>query len=82
MSAQGVGDLDVQLFRSINHQQNVDRDGFFEYLDDTAIPTFGAIPVGFVISGGLTKDGSVLEAGLLSGMAQVASSGSRFFSRN
>ena len=72
---QGLHDLDVQIFRSINNQQDPRHDGFFEYFDYTSIPTFGAIPVGFVVSGSVADNQSVVETGLLSGLAQGASLG-------
>ena len=72
---QGLHGLDIQIFRSINNQQNPRHDGFFEYLDYTSIPTFGAIPVGFVVSGSVADNQSVVETGLLSGLAQGAGLG-------
>jgi hypothetical protein len=41
----------VRLFRGINALQDPSSNGFIEYLDLTSLPTFGALPVGFVIVG-------------------------------
>src|SRR3972149_6322455 len=47
--AQEAENPDVRIFRGINNLQNPSTDGFFEYLDHTSLPTFGAIPVGFAV---------------------------------
>ncbi len=62
---------DVRIFRGINSLQDPSRDGLIEYLDYTSLPTFGAIPVGFVVAGLAMGDRAVFEVGLLSATAQV-----------
>jgi len=73
--AQEAENPDVRIFRGINNLQNPSTDGFFEYLDHTSLPTFGAIPVGFAVIGVATGDRAVFEVGLLSFTAQVTSLG-------
>lgn len=67
--------FDVDVFRLINSQQNPDQDGFFEYLDDTALPTFGIIPGGFFLVGAFREDKPLADVGVLSFCSQVAAFG-------
>lgn len=68
-------DLDTRLFRTINNAQNPYRDGFFEYLDHSSLPSFGAIPIGFVVIGSVAENYSAVNAGILSAAAQVMTLG-------
>lgn len=71
-------DLDTRLFRTINNTQNPDRDGFFEYLDHSSLPSFGAIPVGFVAVGTVTDNYTTVHAGIMSATAQAMAFGLTF----
>ena len=75
VSAQNGENLDVRIFRGVNALQDPSANGFIEYLDYTSLPTFGALPVGFVLVGAAAGDRAVLEAGLLSMTAQLTSLG-------
>ena len=66
--------VDVRLFRTINNAQS-SSDAFFEYLDRTTIPTFAAIPAGFLILGGVNNDRKTFDEGVLLGTAQAFSLG-------
>lgn len=63
--------IDVQLFRTINNQQNPSRYGLFEYVDHASLPTFGAVPLGFVVVGALVHDRTAADAGVLTAVSQV-----------
>lgn len=67
--------FDVNLFRLINNQQNPEQGGFFEYLDDTSIPTFGIIPGGFFLVGAFRGDKAVADVGVVSLCSQVTALG-------
>lgn len=70
--------VDVRLFRIVNGLQNPSRDGFFEYLDHTSLPTFGAVPVGFVLVGAVLPDRRAADAGVLIAVSQVTTFGITF----
>ena len=72
--AQEGQSLDVRWFRSINNGQN-SSDGLFEYLDRTTIPTFAAIPAGFLLVGGIKNNRTTFDNGVLLGTAQAISLG-------
>ena len=73
--AQDEQNPDIRIFRSVNALQDTTKEGFFEYLDHTSIPTFGALPVGFAVVGLASKDRAVLQTGLLSLTAQATTLG-------
>ena len=75
VKAQDTENPDVRLFRGINALQDPSSNGFIEYLDLTSFPTFGALPVGFVIVGAASGDRAVVETGLLSATAQLTALG-------
>ena len=68
-------DPDTRLFRTINNGQNRDRDGFFEYLDYSSLPSFGAIPLGFFVVGAVADNHSAVQAGIMSAMGQTLTLG-------
>ncbi len=76
LHAQDEPGWDVRVFRSINVTQNPAQSGFFEILDETSLPTFGAVPVGFSVIGLVTGDRAVLETGLMTLGAQLSVLGS------
>jgi len=75
IKAQEREDLDVRIFRSINGLQDTSSNGFIEYLDHSSLPTFGALPVGFLVVGTATGDRAVFETGLLLAAAQLTTLG-------
>ena len=70
-SAQGLDSLDIRLFRSVNAGQLNGRNGPFEYLDDSAIPTFVAAPVIYAGYGLLGDHSRSLGTGLLLGSSEL-----------
>lgn len=76
-AAQESSNLDVRLFRSINDRQS-SGEGFFEVLDKTTIPSFIAIPAGFLSYGAIQNDSEIFETGLLMGTSQAVALGSTF----
>lgn len=71
-------DLDSRLFRTINNAQNPYQDGFFEYLDHSSLPSFGAIPIGFLVVGTIADNYSAVNTGILSATAQAMAFGVTF----
>jgi undecaprenyl-diphosphatase len=71
-------DLDTRLFRAINNAQNPDRNGFFEYLDQSAYPSFGAIPLGFIAVGAAADNHSAVRTGIMSAAGQALTLGATF----
>ncbi|MBI2620397.1 MAG: phosphatase PAP2 family protein [Ignavibacteriales bacterium] len=67
--------VDIRLFRSINGLQNPSQNGFFEYLDHSSIPTFGATPLGFIVVGAAVKERTTTEAGVLAAVSQLTAFG-------
>ncbi|MEX1140237.1 MAG: phosphatase PAP2 family protein [Bacteroidota bacterium] len=71
-------DIDTRLFRVINNGQNPDRVGFFEYLDHSSLPSFGAIPLGFIVVGAAAENRSAVNAGIMSAAGQAMAFGVTF----
>lgn len=67
--------LDVRLFRSINSTQNPERNGFFEYLDLSSLPSFAAFPAGFILVGALADDHWSAQTGLMLAGGQLTTLG-------
>jgi len=65
VQAQEPDTHDVRLFRFINSQQNPDKTGFFEILDYTSLPSYGAVPLGFLAAGGFGSQARELQTGLM-----------------
>jgi membrane-associated phospholipid phosphatase len=63
--AQEPDNIDVRLFRLINGQQDTTRTGFFEILDDIALPSYVAVPAGFVAIGGIGAEPRELQTGMM-----------------
>jgi undecaprenyl-diphosphatase len=74
-SAAQESDLDSRLFRRINSSQNPDRNGFFEYLDLSTLPTFAAVPAGFLIVGAVSDNQSAVLVGSMSAVGQITALG-------
>ena len=71
--AQGLDSLDIRLFRTINNAQNHQRNGLFEHLDNTSLPSFVAAPVLFMTLGLLQHAPKVFGTGAIMGSAEVVS---------
>jgi hypothetical protein len=63
--AQEPDTFDVRLFRLINSQQNPDRTGFFEVLDNTSLISFVGVPAGFLGVGAIEDDSRDFQTGLM-----------------
>lgn len=75
--AQESSNLDVRLFRNINNRQ-ISGEGFFEVLDKSTVPSFIAIPAGFLAYGAIQNDSKIFDTGLLMGASQAVALGSTF----
>lgn len=67
----------MRLFRNINDRQ-ISGEGFFEVLDKTTVPSFIAIPAGFLAYGAIQNDSKIFDTGLLMGTSQAVALGSTF----
>ncbi len=74
-SAQSFRQYDIDLFRSINNSQNSDRNGFFEVLDKTSIPSLIAVPTFLTLSGILGKDEERFHLGMLCFVSEAVAGG-------
>jgi len=74
LAAQESG-VDTQVFRWINHGQNPERNGFFEYLDLSSLPTFAAVPIGFLVVGAIAENPSTAFVGSMSAVGQITAFG-------
>jgi undecaprenyl-diphosphatase len=71
-------DLDTRLFRTINNGQNPDQNGFFEFLDLSAYPSFAAVPIGFIAVGASADNHLAVRTGIMSAMGQALTLGVSF----
>ncbi|MCI0706609.1 MAG: phosphatase PAP2 family protein [Ignavibacteriae bacterium] len=72
--AQDESSFDVTLFRYINNQQT-EKDGLFEFIDQSSFSVFIAVPVGLLVYGALADDRSVFDTGVLVGTSQTLTLG-------